>query len=1555
MRTQDANGDYYVTATKSGLNSTTKKVTSSASNGNLWNVDLSLLDSNSQPDLCFVKPDNWPQAVFLSNAEGMTTAKTTFTEGEPIYLYNQFGNNGAAAITKDYTILHEVLNSTGTIISSVPVNCTSNLWLSAGEGRRWGGYTFAIPQDLSAGKYTYRCTLDPNKVIDESDEYNNIVTISFTVVVSSAKPDLCFVCPDGWPKSVFLSDSTEVTTEKTSFAESDTIYLYNRFGNDGAAAIARDYTILHEVLNASGSVVASSAYNCTSGLWLAPGVSKQWGGVVYPVFSNLSAGKYTYRCTLDSGNVLSESNESNNSVIIDFTVTASASYTLKVNPNGGILVGSNFGSAEGTDQQASVTVKYGTIYYWLLGTATMNGFVFDGWWTSSTGGEQVYDSDGKAVIGSSYWDDAWQWRYNGDVVVYAHWIPNTYTVNYNLNGGTKGAYAPNTAMFGSPFRVSAPTRVGGYTFAGWTVTSGLNTSIAKYGTSPSGQTISITGSSMKCLNGVSADVYFLNLTDTSNGSVMLEANWTSVSPTTWKVSFNANGGTGTMAEQTFKQGEAQSLRKNTFSKERYKFVGWATSAGGDVAYTDEQSITVSADMPLYAVWTLIDDNTPPSWTPVTKEDSMVVYATVFDASRNEAVEADGSMLGVFSAKGECRGSSTIMSGPSGKLFVLTVSAENATESGFVLKVWNAETGEISEIPERISCNADMQIGVINSPYAFLIGANTIEVTLKEGWNWFSSCLLADDASVGAVFGDCSFSDGDVVKSATDTTTYYGGKWYPSDYSIVPGFAYCVKKSSGGTETVTLTGAAVTGGVSVKSGWNWIGTTVVNTVPISTVLHSGGFADNDIVKSATDTTTYYNGQWWSAAGFNLEPGMGYKAKIANAGTLTFTSSALSNVRPTEKSVDKPPFAVGVGNAAPSEWEPVPQEQNITAYLQVRHLDGNGNFETGGTMLAAFSSSGECRGVSEIMTGPTEKIFQLTIGLISETESGLTLRLWDSDSGGIYEINEELSGDMISDGSQTIGKIVSPLFLTVKDPSAVTYTIAYRKGAYGTGTEATDTKTHDKNLNLKDSIFTRTGYTQTGWSTSDGGSRTYNLSASYTANATLTLYPFWTANTYTIRFNANGGTGAMSDLVMTYDVEKNLTKNCFSKSKNNFVGWATNEIGNVVYADGVSVKNLSADQNTKVMLYAVWEETGESKNYTLHDTPVYGGLSSSYKGGTFNGYAVDGDGLITGTFVLVVKKPAKGKTSSAATLTFVSLATGKKTKITGTVNLATGAGNGGLAGVTFGANAVGGTVAKVGTLEGGADAAKTKNAAALAVLSKFSGKSYVVALAPKNVDAYAQGGYSALAITMAAKGKVKVSGVLADGAKVTVSAQMTAGDDYCCVPVIYSKKSRFGFVAWFDKNTKQLLDVTALTPWKNTVKPSFTMDWEVVGLGAKSNLAAGTRTVELDDIKLTGLVPGAVAQTPFDIPLKVSGAKWDAGKAAKVAYKGGAVTVTGTNVSGLKLTYTAKTGLFKGSFTVYAVKGGKLTKNKFSVFGAVTGGIGYGTAVLKGKGSAAVMVE
>lgn len=77
---------------------------------------------------------------------------------------------------------------------------------------------------------------------------------------------------------------------------------------------------------------------------------------------------------------------------------------------------------------------------------------------------------------------------------------------------------------------------------------------------------------------------------------------------------------------------------------------------------------------------------------------------------------------------------------------------------------------------------------------------------------------------------------------------------------------------------------------------------------------------------------------------------------------------------------------------------------------------------------------------------------------------------------------------------------------------TYTVSYKPGFNGTGSEASDTKTFGTALTLKNAIFTRVGYEQVGWSTTDGGTQDYSLGASYTANAAITLYPVWKKLTY-----------------------------------------------------------------------------------------------------------------------------------------------------------------------------------------------------------------------------------------------------------------------------------------------------------------------------------------------------------------------------------------------------------------------------------------------------------
>ncbi len=88
---------------------------------------------------------------------------------------------------------------------------------------------------------------------------------------------------------------------------------------------------------------------------------------------------------------------------------------------------------------------------------------------------------------------------------------------------------------------------------------------------------------------------------------------------------------------------------------------------------------------------------------------------------------------------------------------------------------------------------------------------------------------------------------------------------------------------------------------------------------------------------------------------------------------------------------------------------------------------------------------------------------------------------------------------------------------------TYVISYKKGSYGTGTESSVTKTHGVAIVLPGATFTRTDYLQSGWSTvATGTSKAYDLSASYTANATATLYPYWAYTTYALTLSSSNET-------------------------------------------------------------------------------------------------------------------------------------------------------------------------------------------------------------------------------------------------------------------------------------------------------------------------------------------------------------------------------------------------------------------------------------------------
>ncbi len=145
----------------------------------------------------------------------------------------------------------------------------------------------------------------------------------------------------------------------------------------------------------------------------------------------------------------------------------------------------------------------------------------------------------------------------------------------------------------------------------------------------------------------------------------------------------------------------------------------------------------------------------------------------------------------------------------------------------------------------------------------------------------------------------------------------------------------------------------------------------------------------------------------------------------------------------------------------------------------------------------------------------------------------------------------------------------------------YKITYNANG-GSGAPSQQTKWHGTNITLSSTKPTRTGYTFKGWATSASGSVAYASGATYSTNATVTLYAVWQAITYKVTYNANGGSGAPGQQTKTYGKTLVLSTTKPTRTNYNFKGWATSVKGSVAYTAGA---NYTA--NAAITLYAVWE--------------------------------------------------------------------------------------------------------------------------------------------------------------------------------------------------------------------------------------------------------------------------------------------------------------------------------------------------------------------------------
>jgi uncharacterized repeat protein (TIGR02543 family) len=246
-------------------------------------------------------------------------------------------------------------------------------------------------------------------------------------------------------------------------------------------------------------------------------------------------------------------------VTISKRSTGNRSYTANWTPNTYTVC---YDANSGTGTMADTTHTYDVEAPLRNNAFTRSGYSFAGW-AASPGGEVAY-LNGQSVINLTQ---------SGVVNLYAKWTPDDYTITYHLNGGAVSPANPTSYTIESDaITLTNPTKTG-YTFAGWS------------GTGISGTSMNVT------------------IPAGSTGPRSYTANWT---PNNYTVCYDANGGTGTMADTTHIYDVEAPLRNNGFTRFGYSFAGWAAAPGGDVVYLNGQSVinlAKSGVVTLYAKWT----------------------------------------------------------------------------------------------------------------------------------------------------------------------------------------------------------------------------------------------------------------------------------------------------------------------------------------------------------------------------------------------------------------------------------------------------------------------------------------------------------------------------------------------------------------------------------------------------------------------------------------------------------------------------------------------------------------------------------------------------------------------------------------------------------------------------------------------------------------------------------------------------------------------------------------------------------------------------------------
>lgn len=711
------------------------------------------------------------------------------------------------------------------------------------------------------------------------------------------------------------------------------------------------------------------------------------------------------------------------------------------------------------------------------------GYTFLGWSTSSTATTATYSP------GDTYTN-------NGRVTLYAVWSAKTYTISYNANGGS-GAPDSQTKYHGVKLMIPSiePTK-SGYTFLGW--------GVSKTSTSPTYQP---------------GEWYYSNISRT------LYAVWQKNAPTSYTVSYDANGGSGAPSSQTKTKDVTLTLSSTKPTRSGYTFLGWATSASATSAsYQPGGSYTANASVTLYAVWSCNHASTKTVW------DTGCKWRKVCNN------------CGVTVSSGTTHGPYTYGDWVyySGSQHRRTQTCNHGDYSGYEYASHSGST-----MCEKYSATQ-------HKKYSYCSDCSSSYGTISYEDHTFSTF-----SSNGQTVSTCSQCGYTKTTAQTYTISYNanGGSNAPASQTKVHG--------------VTLTLSST---IPYRFNYEFLGWSASSSATTATYAAGGSYTGN---ASVTLFAVWKYKPATYTVGYDANGGTGAPGRQTKTYGVTLT---LTTIQPTRRNYlflgwSKDRNATSASYTAGGSYT---DNSDVTLYAVWRYdpetytirYDANGG-------TGAPASQTKTYGVP------------LTLSAVKPTRAGYEFLGWSTDP--MTMLTNYAPGERYTDEA-------SITLYAVWRYVPKTYTVSYDANGGG-NTPASQTKTEDVTLTLTSTIPTRYGYTFKGWATSSSAtSADYQAGGRYTVNESVTLYAVWEINTYTVSFDANGGSNAPNPQKKTHGQNLILTVAIPTRANHVFLGWATDSTAkSVVYAPGAT---YTAEED--VTLCAVWQE--RNYDFSVSDLTV-----------------------------------------------------------------------------------------------------------------------------------------------------------------------------------------------------------------------------------------------------------------------------------------------------------------------------------------------------------------